>query len=107
MGAGEAAEEEGNAICLSFPSPLLPRVHGSTPPSPPAPARTTMMNATVITSYFFLGLSLSLHFALSEDGFTTAPSSVPSSARSFVPPFFNWEYFVGLVLAAAAAAGSN
>ena len=71
----------------------------------PSRARTTMMNATVITSYFFLGLSL--HFALSEDGFTTAPSSVPSSARSFVPPFFNWEYFVGLVLAAAAAAGSN
>ena len=106
MGAGEAAEEGGRK-CNMFVFPLSAppkssRLHATFPSR--ARARTTMMNATVITSYFFLGLSL--HFALSEDGFTTAPSSVPSSARSFVPPFFNWEYFVGLVLAAAAA-GSN
>ena len=36
------------------------------------------------------------HFAVSK-------TDLQLFVRSFVLPFFNWEYFVGLVLAAAAA----
>ena len=78
--------KEMQYVCLCPLSPLLPTQEFTAsrhlPRAPAGAASTTMMNATMIT-YFFLGLSL--HFALSEDGFTTVPSSVPSSARSFCP----------------------
>ena len=66
-----------------------------------SPARTTMMNAMTIASHFFLSAFPLCTF---EDGFTTVPSLLRSEfVRSFVLLFFNWEYFVGLVWAAASA----
>ena len=93
--------KEMQYVCLCPLSPHLPRVHGFTPPSPRARRRRQHNDDERDDDHLLLSRPLSPLCTFRRRIYNC--SFVRSFVRSFVLPFFNWEHFVGLVLAAAAS----